>query len=297
LTIAGSGSDAEGATDGSSPIVSIVIPTFNSAKHFRACAKSIKSQAFTRFEVIVVDKCSTDGTQEMARDAGFRVITSDLNRMAARELGIRSARGEYILMIDSDHELPIDCVENVVSDALAVDRDALTIKEQAIGESRWVKILGDLDRVEFELGWGLPRWFRKSVISQYSSVPYSNEIHVAGEDRMIHAWLVRNEYRLGKSSHGLLLHHDPDFLEYLQKQYWYARHGAPGPLLINYVATIATAGLSAANLLLVHRVLRSWKRTVLYACVLLLTGCVQVVGLIGSRTLGDSRRGRSSLPS
>jgi glycosyltransferase involved in cell wall biosynthesis len=48
------------------PLVSIVIPTKNSARTLEKCLVSIKNQAYENIEIIVVDNYSTDGTYEIA---------------------------------------------------------------------------------------------------------------------------------------------------------------------------------------------------------------------------------------
>jgi glycosyltransferase involved in cell wall biosynthesis len=276
------------------PLVSVVVPTFNSANHFRKCAETIRSQVYSNIEVLVVDRRSEDGTAEIAERSGFRLITSDLNRVAAREIGTRSARGEFVLMVDSDQELPVDCIGNVLSDSLSSGKDALTIREESVGEDAWARLLRDADQVEFELGLGLPRWFRKSVIAGFDASPYVDEEHVAGEDRVILAWLEDNGYSVGRSPRGLIFHHDPGMAEFLKKQFHYVKSGTRRGLAGVYVPTMMLATASEANLIAVHRVLRSWSRTLSYAAALIVRTCFQSAGLIASRTKRRPRSGRTA---
>src|SRR5438132_11086287 len=61
------------------PRVSIVVPVYNGAQYLAECLASIASQTYQRWEAVVVNNCSTDGTAEIAdafvrQDSRFRVI-------------------------------------------------------------------------------------------------------------------------------------------------------------------------------------------------------------------------------
>jgi glycosyltransferase involved in cell wall biosynthesis len=91
------------------PLVSVVIPTYNRARLLPKAVGSVLSQTYTEFEVIVVDDASTDNTEEAINDIAderIRYIRHEENRggSAARNTGIKAARGEYIAFQDSDDE-------------------------------------------------------------------------------------------------------------------------------------------------------------------------------------------------
>ncbi len=88
--------------------LSIVVPLFNKAGYIRRALDSIANQTFQDFEVIIVDDGSTDGGDRIAAsypDARFRVISQE-NRGpgAARNVGIKNAKGELIAFLDADDE-------------------------------------------------------------------------------------------------------------------------------------------------------------------------------------------------
>jgi glycosyltransferase involved in cell wall biosynthesis len=91
------------------PIVSIVIPAYNSAAFIERTLDSVNRQSFRNFEVIVVDDGSLDDTQKIV-DSFFRrnamngqCIRQDNKKIAgARNTGIRVAKGDYIALLDSD---------------------------------------------------------------------------------------------------------------------------------------------------------------------------------------------------
>ena len=96
-----------GAQTRSTPSVSVVIPTYNVAPYIAETLNSVFAQTFSDFEVIVVDDGSPDG-EELERALGpylerVRYMRQE-NRGAgaARNHGVREARGEFIAFLDSD---------------------------------------------------------------------------------------------------------------------------------------------------------------------------------------------------
>lgn len=90
------------------PLVSIGIPTFNSARFLQATLESIAAQTWPSCEVIVSDNASTDETLAIARPFaerhGWRLLTGDCNRgpFANWNRLIESARGDYLAIYHAD---------------------------------------------------------------------------------------------------------------------------------------------------------------------------------------------------
>lgn len=107
------------------PTVSVIIPTYNRAYLVGRAIQSVLNQTYQGFEIIVVDDGSTDNTEEIIRnlnDPRIYYIRHEKNRggSAARNTGIRAARGEYIAFLDSDDEwLPgmLSCQMQVILNA------------------------------------------------------------------------------------------------------------------------------------------------------------------------------------
>jgi succinoglycan biosynthesis protein ExoA len=95
------------------PLVSVVVPVRNEAAFLRRTLSQLVAQRFDpqRFEILVVDGESTDGTPELAmeyarRFAGVRVFSNPRRlSSAARNVGVRHARGEIIAVVDGHCEL------------------------------------------------------------------------------------------------------------------------------------------------------------------------------------------------
>ena len=91
-----------------SPSVSFVIPTLNSARTLDACLASVRAQDYDgEIEVRIVEAGSTDATLEIAqRHAVDRILENPLRTgEAGKAVGMRSARGEILAFVDSDNTL------------------------------------------------------------------------------------------------------------------------------------------------------------------------------------------------
>lgn len=83
--------------------VSIVIPAYNEEKFITNTLKAVLEQNYSDYEVIVVDNCSTDTTQDIARSFPVKVVSENRKgTMWACERGRREASGEIIVRMDAD---------------------------------------------------------------------------------------------------------------------------------------------------------------------------------------------------
>ena len=90
-----------------SPLVSIIIPTYNRADDLQRALQSVFDQTFADWEVLVVDNHSTDNTDGVIKffdDPRVKLfkIHNDGVVAASRNLGLKHAIGEYIAFLDSD---------------------------------------------------------------------------------------------------------------------------------------------------------------------------------------------------
>lgn len=108
------------------PLVSIIIPAFNAADTLEACLRSVAALDNPNCETIVVcDGCS-DGTAQVARSFGVRVIENDSQEGAAysRNVGAAAAAGDIFFFVDADCVLATDAV-SIAVEALLGDENVV----------------------------------------------------------------------------------------------------------------------------------------------------------------------------
>ena len=91
------------------PLVTVYIPTFNRLELLQRAVESVRNQTYKNLEIIVVDDCSTDGTQkylaQLAKeDSRVRYFLKEKNSGAcvSRNIAIENAKGEFITGLDDD---------------------------------------------------------------------------------------------------------------------------------------------------------------------------------------------------
>lgn len=107
------------------PLISIIVPVYNVEKYVEECMRSILTQSYKNWEMILINDGSTDKSLEICKKICKNekrvIIISQTNKglPAARNTGIKAACGEYLLFVDSDDYLPQgalktfnDCIES-----------------------------------------------------------------------------------------------------------------------------------------------------------------------------------------
>lgn len=128
-------------------MVSIVITAYNVEEWISKAVHSALSQTFSDIEVIVVDDCSTDSTGRLLgniKDKRLRIIRNRKNRGAgySRRIGIKAAKGDYILLLDGDDWLEKEYIATLYQRAQESDADivsgGITIVEDD-GSKRYIQ--------------------------------------------------------------------------------------------------------------------------------------------------------------
>lgn len=111
------------------PIVSIIMPVYNSEKYVGQAIQSVLKQSFEDFELIIVNDGSTDGSgykceQYAGNDARIVVVHKENGGVcSARNLGIEMSRGTFITFIDNDDYYEDNFLKVLVNTATATDSD------------------------------------------------------------------------------------------------------------------------------------------------------------------------------
>src|SRR5690606_25464922 len=101
--------------------VSVIISSFNKGQYIRETVASVCSQSYDKFEVIIVDDCSTDDTWLILKDlvaihTNVRIFRNDRNRGAnyCRNFGFGLSKSEYVIFLDADDLLAPYCLSSRV---------------------------------------------------------------------------------------------------------------------------------------------------------------------------------------
>jgi GT2 family glycosyltransferase len=101
------------------PVVSVIVPCYNSARTIRGCLRALLDQRTSiPFDVTVVDSSTDETAQIVAREfPGVRLIHLDARTFAgaARNIGVRATTGRFCLMIDSDCVARPDVIERMLA--------------------------------------------------------------------------------------------------------------------------------------------------------------------------------------
>lgn len=106
------------------PLVSVIIPVYNTERYLRGCLDSVCAQTYRELEILLVDDGSPDDSgaicdEYAARDARIRVLHQKNSGVcAARNAGLQMATGNYVCFVDSDDRLAENAVADLVSAAL-----------------------------------------------------------------------------------------------------------------------------------------------------------------------------------
>lgn len=108
------------------PLISIIVPVYNTAEYIEECIQSILSQSYNEIELILVNDGSTDGSGEICKKYENLPYVQYIEKknagvVEARKLGVESANGKWIMFVDSDDYLLKDGVRELLSAADGVD--------------------------------------------------------------------------------------------------------------------------------------------------------------------------------
>jgi teichuronic acid biosynthesis glycosyltransferase TuaG len=91
------------------PLVSVLIPSYNSALYLDESIESILNQTYANWELIITDDCSTDNSVEVAKkysskDERIKVVENKKNRGISGNMneGLKHCKGKYIGILDAD---------------------------------------------------------------------------------------------------------------------------------------------------------------------------------------------------
>jgi len=125
------------------PLISVIVPVYKVEQYLERCVDSILKQTYQNLEIILVDDGSPDNCPAMCdavahRDDRVKVIHQENGGLsAARNAGLRLAKGKYVMFVDSDDWLCLCACEKLAARAEEFNCDVVYAKK--------VKIVGDAE--------------------------------------------------------------------------------------------------------------------------------------------------------
>jgi glycosyltransferase involved in cell wall biosynthesis len=208
----------------SNPLVSVIIPTYNSERTLAKCLESIKNQTYRNIEVIIVDKNSRDKTVKIAKSHAVKVfVIKAKERCQQVNFGAKKATGKYLYEVGSDFILEPNVIEEAVEKCEKEGYDAIVIHNTSDPTisfwSRVRKLERDCYRDD-ELNVAA-RFFRKGV---FEAVGGFNESLIAAEDYDLHNRLLEKGFKIGRIQAQEIHIGEPKSLrEVVKKHYYYGK--------------------------------------------------------------------------
>lgn len=257
------------------PLISVIVPTRNSLRTLSACLKSVRNQTYSRVELIVVDNFSTDGSDRIGAAEADVFIKAGPERSAQRNLGAKAAKGEYVLIIDSDMVLSDDVVADCVEIATSANC-VVAIPEVSIGEGYWARCKA------YERSF----YVADATIAAARFFPRSTFLMIGGYDESLYAgedWdlSIRASRELKLVFSRTMITHDEGRLSYvdqIRKKYYY---GLNLPVFIHKHRNDASARLTPLRGSLYRNLRAIISRPILGVGVIALKAAEMISGCLG----------------
>ena len=125
------------------PLVSIIVPVYNQQFYIQECLQSLSSQTLSNLEIICIDDGSTDASPKLLDDFASQeprlhvIHQANAGVAHARNVGLKEARGDYILFVDADDFIRVDTCEKLLATALEERADIVVFGGKTFPVSTW----------------------------------------------------------------------------------------------------------------------------------------------------------------
>lgn len=202
------------------PVVSVIIPTKNSAKTLELCLNSVKNQTYKNIEIIVVDNFSDDNTLDIARNFTNSIFSVNPERSTQVNYGAQKAVGKYVYRVDSDFIIEPEVLREAVNLAESKNYAAILIHNTSDPSvSFWAKVrkferdMYDDDNLNVAV-----RFIRRDIFLLLGGL--DPEL-TYGEDYDLHNRIIE-KYSIGKiNSKEMHLGEYKSLIEIAKKNYYY----------------------------------------------------------------------------
>ncbi|WP_164709417.1 glycosyltransferase family 2 protein [Enterococcus mediterraneensis] len=186
------------------PLISIIVPVYNSEKTIGRCIDSILNQKYKKLELILVDDGSQDGSLQICKeykdkDSRIVIITQSNSGVSkARNYGMQVSSGEFLSFVDSDDYLEADFYQFLVTKLISSGVDVITLSKYTIKQSNILEEIIDSDMARRKLLLlELPTsvWAYLYKANTIKNCRFSEEVHFF-EDLLFNFDMLRNIAKL-----------------------------------------------------------------------------------------------------
>lgn len=237
------------------PLVSVIIPTFNSEVTIGKCINSVKNQTYNNIEIIVVDGLSNDNTVELAKKAGANVYTSEYpSRTFQTNIGVKksSSESKYIYRLDSDIVISKSLISECVSNCEKKYDAVATYWAPDSSISFWASVRKlEKDCYKYDPLRNVARFFKKDL---YIDIGGYDENLNACEDYDIQNSFINNGFKIGFiESEGIHLGEPKTLKDIIRKNY------QCGKTDINFLSKNYLLGIKQINPIR-KPILKNWRK-------------------------------------
>ena len=206
------------------PLVSVIVPTKNSASTLKKCLDSVTAQTYDNIEIIVVDNYSNDTTIEIAKQFTDKIFTIGPERSTQVNYGAKQASGKYLYRVDSDFYLDSDIIKEAVSAAETNNYVAILVHNTSDSKvSFWSQVRKfERDMYSTDVTNVAVRFILKDA---FHSVGGFDDELVAGEDYDLHNRIIKKyNNNIGRiNPKEIHLGEYKSLIEIVQKHYYYGK--------------------------------------------------------------------------
>ena len=236
------------------PLISVIVPTYNSAIFLDRCLESIVNQTYKNIELIVVDNNSTDNTKAIAKKYTSLVFNQGPERSAQVNYGVLQSKGSFIYKIDSDFVLDPLVIEQCV-EQVNQGFEAVVVHNSPDTRISWIAKIRkfEVDMYKYDITHSSARFVSKRV---YNLIGGFDSKITAAEDYDFQNKINRAKIATSfVDAEALHLGEPTNILNHMLKYYWYGKD------MVNYARENAQE--STKQLGFVRSVyLKHWKQFV-----------------------------------
>lgn len=199
-------------------MISVILPVFNGEKYLQQSIRSILEQTYENWELIIVNDCSTDSTEEIAQryakiDKRIRVINNLENKKlpASLNIGFSNAKGQYFTWTSDDNAYAKDAFEKLRKNLIDNNVDFVFSDYQVIDEEDYIlynQVTGPVEELPYYNNVGACFLYKKEIqehlkgynVNKFLVEDYDFWLRVYWEYKMLHISEILYFYRIHAKS-------------------------------------------------------------------------------------------------